>query len=235
MNIRILPHEHVAIFGRTGSGKTYRALSFLDYVPRWLIVDPKWGIDASRWPRGTVKTVYKFNPKLDRQILRAPMGLIGDPDGGEYDHYQREILRAFMTPGERVIYADEVADISKSTQRMSLGYNRVLRLGRGRNVTGWSGTQRPSFIPAVVYTESTHFFVFELLSENDRKKVASFTDDRIRPLFKELKEYECIYWSTKSPAPRIIPANAIDISSVRTHTNTGSTRTFSWPSWLRRS
>ena len=229
---RIGDDQHVAIFGRTGSGKTYRALSMLDYVPRWLIIDTKWGIEPARWGKA-VPLVTKFNPKYPRQILRAPLALVGEP--AEYAHYQYQIMRAFVAGGPRVIYADEVADISPSTVRMGTGYSRVLRLGRGRRVTGWSGTQRPSMIPKVIYTESTHFFFFDLLDEDDKKKAAGFTNNAIRPLFADLHEYDCIYWSPKTREPRIIRANAIDITSVRTHTSASAKRTFTWPHWLRRS
>jgi hypothetical protein len=226
--IRIADDEHVAIFGRTGSGKTYRARSFLQHVPRWVIVDPKWGIT---WQ--DVPLVTKFDPRRPRQILRAPMAYIGTP--AEHDHYQREIMRAFLAPGPRVIYADEVANISKSTQRMGAGYDRVLRLGRQPRITGWSGTQRPAMIPAVVYTESSHFFVFSLTYKRDREKVAAFTDDRVIDLLARLGRHECVYWSVYRDAPTIIPANAIDISGVRTHTNTSNVRRPWWTSLLGRS
>src|SRR5690348_2991760 len=104
--IRIADDEHVAVFGRTGSGKTYRSLSLLDYVPRWVIVDPKWGINPRRWGK-SVPARTRLDPKLPRQILRPPLALIGDP--AEYDHYEREITRAFLAGGPRVVYVDEVA------------------------------------------------------------------------------------------------------------------------------
>lgn len=230
--IRIADDEHVAVFGRTGSGKTYRSLSLLDYVPRWVIVDPKWGINPARWGK-SVQARTKFDARVPRQILRPPLSLIGDP--AEYAWYEAQITRAFLAGGPRVVYVDEVANISRSSQRLNRGFDRVLRLGRQRRVTGWSGTQRPALIPSNIFTEASHFFVFRLTYDRDREKVASFTDGRVIDLLRQLRGHDCVYWSVYRDDPVILPANAIDISGVRTHTSVSSARTFSWPSWLRRS
>ena len=231
MNVRIGDDEHVAVFGRTGSGKTYRSLSLLDHVPRWVIVDPKWGIDGARYPR--VPYRQKFDGRAPRQVLRPPLSLVGDPL--EYAWYEAQITRAFLAGGPRVVYVDEVANISRNTQRLNRGFDRVLRLGRQRRVTGWSGTQRPALIPSNVFTEASHFFVFRLTYDRDREKVASFTDGRVIDLLRQLRGHDCVYWSVYLDDPVIIPSNAIDISSVRIDNSVRSARAWSWPSWLRRS
>jgi hypothetical protein len=43
--------------------------------------------------------------------------------------------------------------------------------GRELNVTAWACTQRPKNIPLICMSEATHFFIFRLNIEDDRKRL----------------------------------------------------------------
>jgi DNA helicase HerA-like ATPase len=58
----------------------------------------------------------------------------------------------------------------------------ILAQGRELGIALWALTQRPSTIPQIAISESTHVFVFELNLPQDRKKMVDTTG------FEELEE-----------------------------------------------
>lgn len=103
-----------------------------------------------------------------------------------------------------VIYGDEATLLTRPTiLEPTLG--KAIRTGRERGVAVWLSSQRPKNIPSEVFTESEHFFVFQLTYEDDFRKVASFTGDRMwehaETVWPEELEgtdrqnHDCIYYS----------------------------------------
>lgn len=185
---RIGPSDHLAIFGMTGTGKTYLARSLLRAVPRRVVLDPKhmYHDDAAR-------VVREYDHKHPYQIYRA-----GD-DIDAYDHY----LRAVWDDGRpTVIYVDEVADLARSTRVLSRQLSRAIREGRQRHIRVWSASQRPADIPSVVFTEASHIYCFYLSYEGDRRKVERFTGDGIAEGVANLRGHEYYYWSVRGRVPR---------------------------------
>src|SRR5262245_13221330 len=105
---------------------------------------------------------------------REPSKWIYRPDGP--DDSARAIDGLFRMGGW-TIAVDEVYSL---TRRPNAGaypepYLRALTRGRSRGITVWSGMQRPRQAAWQAFTESTHFFVFQLTHSEDRKHVAQFT------------------------------------------------------------
>jgi hypothetical protein len=192
--IRIRDSDRLALFGSTGSGKTYRAIRFLAQHPRWAAIDPKFDLSIPG-----AEIVKHYNPKLPRQIFR-PYG--DTPIHEQTERFLWELWRHRL-PG--VVYADEVNDLSKSPRSISPMWNRIIRQGRGLGVCAWSASQRPVDVPSTVFTESQHFFVFALAWENDREKVESFTTDGVARLVEGLGEFQCVYYSAKSRRAIVLP------------------------------
>jgi hypothetical protein len=71
------------------------------------------------------------------------------------------------------VYVDEVLQIGAPGRAGPTAYppsyTRILTAGRSRAVTMWTAAQRPKYFPLFAVTESTHFFIFELGSADDRK------------------------------------------------------------------
>jgi DNA helicase HerA-like ATPase len=187
VSIRVKPSERACFFGRTGSGKTTLATRLLlesAATVRWVILDSKQQIDLPGVPVNRT-----FKPKQPRQIIRVP-----DIEGAEVALWQLHILRIW-TAKNRVIYVDELLDVIPTARRLGPGLGRAIRTGRSRGVGVWAGSQRPSDIPSQVFTESEHFFNFQLSFARDREKIASFTDDSLLPFLEGNRGHDLVYYN----------------------------------------
>lgn len=175
MQIRIRRSERACFFGRTGSGKTTLARSLLrsTNAPH-VVLDPK-----HRYVDADTPIVREFDKRLDAQIIRVPV------DQSELETWDEQVWRIWKA-GDRIIYADELTLLLYGPRTLIPEAARAIRTGRERRVAFWSGSQRPSDIPSVVFTEAEHFFLFRLQFENDRYKVASFTTEGVMGAYRRL-------------------------------------------------
>lgn len=191
MNIQIRRNERADFFGKTGSGKTTLARALLRSTDlRHVVFDPKW-----RYTDADVKIVHRFNPKLDRQIVRIPPAT---HDSDDWDEAFFEV----WDRGDSILYVDEVSLVLPGTRSVLPWHRRAIVTGRERNLAVWNGTQRPTEIgSSVIFTEAEHFFLFRLQFEADRDKVCSFTADRVWNMYRELQregrraKHDFIYYS----------------------------------------
>jgi hypothetical protein len=72
-----------------------------------------------------------------------------------------------------VLYIDELTKLAIGRRTLPILAD-FMRLGRQINKGVWYATQRPKDVPALFFTETEHWFVFDLRWEEDRDKVASF-------------------------------------------------------------
>ena len=84
--------------------------------------------------------------------------------------YLRKNTRAFI---------DEVTQVTSST-KPGPGLLNLYTRGRSQNVTAIAGTQRPSGVPKILYTEAENFYKFYLSDEKDRIRVAEFSHPLMR-------------------------------------------------------
>lgn len=89
---------------------------------------------------------------------------------GIIDTFFRWVYERYNT----TLYVDETAAISDA-QEWPFHLGACLHRGRERRVETWLATQRPSRIPASVWTESEHTYIFKLRYGPDRKKVQDMT------------------------------------------------------------
>lgn len=176
--INIGRNDRVDFFGRTGSGKTTLARTFLRMsgIP-FVVFDPKHRYTDGRTPIGT-----NFNKRRFEQIIRQPADLTGALEA----EYWNELFYQVWQAGNRILYVDEVTLVNQSTRIMLPEYSRCVKTGRERGLGVWSGSQRPKDIPSPVFTEAEHFCIFRLQWKADREKVSSFTSDEIPPYLRAL-------------------------------------------------
>lgn len=172
MGIVIKPSEHTFIAGRTGSGKTYLARKYLANYPEVVALDTK---GTMTWPEVDEDDLTIITRLTDLSAAKTSK-IIYRPDWSEmeFDFYN-EFFRWCYMRGNTLVWVDEAMSICPSPHRIPDFYKAILTRGRELNVAVWSLTQRPSGIPQVIMSESTHFFIFDLNMPQDRSKLAEVT------------------------------------------------------------
>jgi hypothetical protein len=169
--------ERVFFCGRTGSGKTTLADRLIRTTGyRTVVIDPKHSWDFAGYQR---VTHYNPDPAVLRQVFR-PMD---DFDDGWAD------LVAFLTDVweydvPTIVYVDELTSVTTPRKAPRI-LATFVRLGRQRGFGTWYASQRPKDCPSLFFTESEHWCCFDLITQDDRDKVAGYMGDRVRERFSE--------------------------------------------------
>lgn len=169
--------------GKTGSGKTTLARHLMSQRPYSIVLDTKGDLSWSGFKQ-TESVAEAFGqthcilrPKDRRSI---------------YMFYEQA-----YEEGGWSVYTDEVYQIGHGTIYSFPAYFvRGLTAGRSRGETMVTSTQRPRFLPQFTITESTHIFVFELNSKEDRKAISRLVGNDKLDQTGELKRYEFLYLNT---------------------------------------
>lgn len=181
--LQIATTDRACFFGATGSGKTTLALTLLRGVRSWVVLDAKHRIRVDGVP-----IVTAFDPRLSRQIIRAPFPA---------EDWDTPLMQAWMRGGI-VVYSDETTLINPKGAFLSPALGRVIRTGRELGVGAWMGSQRPKKIPSEVYTEAEHFFIFQLRYKPDRQRVIEATSDAVGVAIDSLKGHEFVYFNAET-------------------------------------
>lgn len=172
--------------GTAGSGKTTGILRTLPayYGRRQIIIADTKGDPAIERLDGRVAEKLRDLPKAASGKYDAPNGLrypwppvvIWRPISRELSNYL--VLDQFcdwIYRRERtVLVLDELGQFAPGA-RAGPGLTSVFARGRTHEITVLGGTQRPKNVPIIAFTESQLFYVFRLLFEQDRKRVAEYT------------------------------------------------------------
>lgn len=177
----ILTSEHVFVAGMTGTGKSFLARNYLSQFPRVWMLDTK-GESIQKlsrkenpWPEVdpkelTVITRVDMIPEVTTRFM------IYAPDFEELDSYfYDEFFRQAYFHQNLTVWVDEAMSVSENSQTIPTYYKAILTRGRSRETSIWTLTQRPMGLSPLILSQSTHFFVFNLQLEQDRKKITDVT------------------------------------------------------------
>lgn len=205
MGFTIKSDEHTFITGMTGSGKTVLAR---EYVAG--IVKPVFVLDTKgtfSWGANVPDTV--IITKLS-DIQRAA----GDYDKITYRPIHEELEFSWYDAFFQFCYdlkncsvlVDEAMQVCPNSVKIPAYYKGILTRGRELGVNVYSCTQRPASIPVVIFSESSHWFIFQLNNMADRKRIADFTG--YERFMQTVPKYDFLYFNTTSPdAPELARLN----------------------------
>ncbi|MDD3474304.1 MAG: hypothetical protein PHP08_00190 [Candidatus Dojkabacteria bacterium] len=173
-NLRIRTNDRVAIFGRTGSGKTHLAKNWLlphyDKYVFWDIKHENTDVEHDiviNTPRELKKNITKYN-----KILYQPDDLT--------DRDFNSICEIIFDSKDNSLYVDEAALIT-TPSKIQYWHKVIATQGRSYNVGIINVSQRPRDIHNTLISESEHLLIFSLSLETDiikiRQQVGTAADE----------------------------------------------------------
>lgn len=179
--------EHMAILGRTGSGKS-QLLARLIEARAWRIIIRTKPDDVEYRDAITVSTLRG----LERD--RKGHAYVLDPD---YDEQSPEIwatLEWAYRTGGWAIAIDECFYVAELGIDMEREIKKLMTQGRSLKITMINGTQRPVDVPRFVISEASHVIAFGL-EGRDAKIVRDAAGERLAEAVTGLRRYEFAWWS----------------------------------------
>jgi hypothetical protein len=173
MDVYIKNNEHVFIPGMTQSGKTFLAEMYLmNVTPTVYVLDTKGLFDFTLIPSDKKDIIYNFADLDSTKTKRV----IYKPVHQELNkEYYEKFFEYCLSHAPCIAVVDEVMQVCDNPFDMTQSYKGILTRGMQLGVAVWSLTQRPSQIPRLIMSESTHYFVFKLNDTVDREKLSKQT------------------------------------------------------------
>jgi hypothetical protein len=164
------------VIGQTGSGKTYFMRQLLLPIRRLVVCDAKGTLDGPQasggnwhlepWNKSTVRDLRKGRPVR----IRIPPQLWENPRVNPWSAKLKRVYDA----GDCVLYIDENNGVTPPRRPAPYYLNAIYTRGRELGIGAWTASQRPAFIPLEVISEAQWFFLFRVLLDEDRRRMAGF-------------------------------------------------------------
>lgn len=199
--------EHIAIVGRTGSGKTY-LVSKLTQLRQYVVI-LRTKPDKNKFPNFvTVRHASAMQHWRSERILLEP----------EY-RYQalegyRMLEQSWQDGGWTVVidenwYAEQIG--------LKPYIIRGLTQGRSKDISMMVGMQRPVDISRFALSEITHLFVFRCEGRDLKFSLRDSTVDEIVPAVRNLKGHNFVYYNAAKEIITTGNANALDRVIISTY------------------
>jgi hypothetical protein len=178
---RIGTDEHVLVPGMTGSGKSVLAEVYLAGFDHVVKLDTKGEVYERRkkkkpiW-RGLIEgrdfSVVEHLEEITKvetpKIIYAPHFEEQEPE------YYDALMKWVYERENTTLWIDELMSVA-TAHKYPVYLKALMTRGRSKNASVWALTQRPTEIPNIIFANTTHFFVFNLMLAQDRKKLADGT------------------------------------------------------------
>lgn len=194
------PGEHLALVGKTGSGKTVLTRSLLS-IRDYVVVFGTKPRDASLYEpleRQGFEITDRFNPEeTDRPklIFRPPLGDLSREGRAAQREAFRAALDGIYRVGSWCVVLDEVRYLSEQL-RLVEELNLLWLQGRSLGISIVAGTQRPVSVPLNMFEMATHHFAFRMPGRDDRARASDYLGDLREVAFQtmaELPRHEFLY------------------------------------------
>lgn len=195
--MEIKTDEHVFFCGMTGSGKSHLAKLFSKDVKSGhiVVIDSKHDINLEN--SVIVHKIDSITPNLNAKknvIVRVQ---------NNQENYNAIAKLVYMR-GNTLLWIDEAALVIREGC-MSPEFTQLFTAGRSRKAVCWSLCQRPAIISKTAISQSTHYFVFYLMSNKDRKAICEDIPLTTKDLETLQKYYFYHYQQGDSSAKLISP------------------------------
>jgi DNA helicase HerA-like ATPase len=192
--------QRVAFAGKTGSGKTFAARFLLrsTQIRRLIVIDPKMALVGDKSWRLEPPSRQAEKALRDGEFARIVYWQAPEIDNDGFPIWDK-IFEFAWDVGDIVIYIDEMYSVAKNG-RLSYPLRRLYTQGRALGIGVWAATQRPSFVPMEMFSESEWSLIFTLRMEDDRKKVArSLGFDQIMEPIRDEHGFWIVYQTWPDP------------------------------------
>jgi DNA helicase HerA-like ATPase len=193
--------EHLSVFGRTGTGKTFLTTDILNIRTGYTVaygVKPDdesldFLINKEGYERITTWPPRYTQDGTKRFVLWPHIERIEDIDNSE-PLFKRATGEIYAQRGW-CLYVDEVRYMVSNLNLQKELVNMWI-LGRSSKLTLVACSQRPTWVPLEMLTQATHLFIFSLEGEDDLKRlrhISGYNKDLIISTITELPEHHCLY------------------------------------------
>lgn len=184
--------QHVALAGRTGSGKTWGALEMLSLRDlagmAWVIVDHKRDDAIKRTPAELLSATSRFLPARGLHLINAEYGTKSRAELEEF------FVRAFRRGGIG-IYVDEGHLLGSSP-----AIRNILVAGRSKRVPLMWTSQRAAWIDPFIWSQSSFYRCFDLQTKLDTKRF----DENFPVRWKKLPVYHSYYYDVSAGSVHVL-------------------------------
>jgi len=177
--------DNTVIIGKTGSGKTVRALNLIADRDRVIIFDTL-GHDYTDgvvfYDLAALKTFWATVYRGSFRLIYRPL-----QEQPEFE----EICELAYKCGDLTLVAEEL-DIFAQPQRMTLAFQQMIKRGRHKDIRFIGITQRPFGIDRTITSQANHIFIFKTDEPRDVKYLCELLGDDIKEMLEGLEPYEYI-------------------------------------------
>lgn len=182
MGLEIGTDEHVFICGQTGTGKSVVAEVYLAGYENVVKLDTKGEYYERKKKKETIwrglKEGTDFTVIFKLQDIESvkTKKIIYVPIEEEMNMEFYEALMKWVYKRENtILWIDELMEVAPSPTKYPPSLKSLYTRGRSKEAVVWACTQRPSDIPAIAFSQSTHFFIFTMQLPQDREKIMKGT------------------------------------------------------------
>lgn len=186
MKITINSSDRILVCGRTGSGKSVLINRLLiPQMTNFVIYDYKHEINVPDCVIFSSAADFLRYPNNRRIIYRTTSG-----SDAEFDALCRQVFYR----GNNTLICDEIA-YHCDARKIMPHHDLIMRLGRSKGVGIINCTQRPRGMHNNVISQCEHFFIFDLIQDTDRKKLAEFCGPDV---IQRARDYHYFYFNIRN-------------------------------------